>query len=43
MMVRQSDEFEVIQKIYEMDNISKEYDFSMIKPLYDLINGVIIK
>jgi hypothetical protein len=43
MMDRQSQQFQAIEKAYGMDNIGDEYIFSMIKPLRDLLENVIIK
>ncbi len=43
MMDRQSQRFLAIEKAYGMDDTGEEYIFSMIKPLHDLLEHVIIK
>ena len=39
MMIRQSEEFDAIQKSFKMDEIGEEYVCSMVRPLFDLLNG----
>jgi hypothetical protein len=43
MMERQRSDYDLIQKEYGMDDIGEEYIVSMIKPLSDLLNEVLIK